>query len=79
MFNATFYGAESGVGKQSGRSWFKISLAAETTVGGIRLLEVFCTENAFRTAQTLDLQQPCHVLCGVDSRGNLCINALKGV
>lgn len=79
MFNAKFISRNTGVSQKSGRDWYQLELIATTVDGGAKVLQTFCTKQAFEGAAGLAPMSECKVACGVTERGYLTISAVKAV
>ena len=78
MFNAILVSSATGVGKESGKPWYKISLIAETIGGkGNVILENYCSDTAFYQAQGIESMSRVKVACGVNDMGKLTVNLIK--
>lgn len=78
MFNAILVSSATGVGKESGKSWYKVSLIAETYNGkGNVILENFCSDTAYYQAQGIESMTKVKVACGVNESGRLTVNLIK--
>ena len=79
MFNGILVSTATGVGKESGKNWYKLSLIAETIkgVGANVILENFCSETAYFEAQSIESMSRVKVACGVTETGKLCIHHIK--
>lgn len=77
MFNATFISSQEGVGKDSGKKWYRVELIAETITGGAKVLSVFCTESAYRQTAGMKYMQRIKVACGVNEGGFITINGIR--
>ena len=78
MFNAKFISRNSGTSSKTGREWYQLELIATTTDGGAKVLQSFCTKQAFDNAVGLAPMSDCRVACGVTENGYLTISAIKG-
>jgi hypothetical protein len=80
MFNAKFVSRSSGTSSKTGREWYKVELIATTVDGGAKVLQEFCTRNAYEGAAELAAMQDCKVACGVTQTGYLTVCGIrKGV
>ena len=77
MFSAILVNSVTGVGKESGKSWFKVSVIAETVAGKNVILENFCTDTAYYQAQSIESMSKVKVSCCVTDTGKLAINLIK--
>lgn len=78
MFNAILVNSATGVGKDSGKPWFKVSLIAETIGGKSNvILENFCSDTAYYQAQGIESMTKVKVACGVSEAGRLTVNLIK--
>lgn len=77
MFIAKFISRNSGVSKNSGNPWYQLELIATTVDNGAKVLQTFCTANAYNAAAEMQYMQPVRVACGVTANGYLTVNAIK--
>ena len=77
MFNAKFVSRNTGISQKSGRDWYQLELIATTVDGGAKVLQTFCTKQAFDGAVGLAPMSDCKVACGVTANGFLTVAAIK--
>lgn len=77
MFEAKFISAKTGIGKNSGKPWYKLELVASTVTGGATVAPLWCTETAYNNAHTLKPMQACKVAGGVDDNGYMTVANIK--
>lgn len=78
MFNAKFISRNSGTSQKSGKDYYQLELIATTVDGGAKVLQTFCTKQAFEGSLGLSPMQDCRVACGVTENGFLTVSAIKG-
>ena len=78
MFNAKFISRNTGTSQKTGRDWYQLELIATTVDGGAKVLQTFCTKQAFEGAVGLAPMSDCKVACGVTENGYLTVSAIKG-
>ena len=78
MFTAKFISRNSGTSSKTGRDWYQLELIATTVDGGAKVLQTFCTKQAFEGASGLTPMSDCKVACGVTENGYLTVSAIKG-
>lgn len=78
MFNAKFISRNSGTSQKSGNEYFQLELIASTVTGGAKVLQTFCTKQAFEGSLGLSPMADCKVCCGVTDNGYLTVTAVKG-
>lgn len=78
MFNAKFISRNSGTSQKSGKDYFQLELIATTVDGGAKVLQTFCTKQAFEGSLGLTPMSDCKVACGVTENGYLTVSAIKG-
>lgn len=79
MFNAKFISRNSGTSQKTGRDWYQLELIATTVDGGAKVLQTFCTKQAFESSLGLSAMSDCKVACGVTENGYLTVSAVKAV
>lgn len=78
MFNAKFISRNSGTSQKSGKDYYQLELIATTVDGGAKVLQTFCTKQAFEGSLGLSPMADCKVACGVTENGFLTVSAIKG-
>lgn len=78
MFNAKFISRNSGTSSKSGKDYYQLELIATTVDGGAKVLQTFCTKQAFEGSLGLSPMSDCRVACGVTENGFLTVSAIKG-
>lgn len=79
MFNAKFICCNSGVSSKTGKEWYQVELIAETVEGGNKVVQAFCTANAFNNCVGVPSMADIKVACGVTPGGYITVNAIKVV
>ena len=79
MFNAKFISCNSGVSAKTGKEWYQVELIAETVEGGNKVLQAFCTVNAYNNCVGVPSMSDIKVACGVTPGGYITVNAIKVV
>lgn len=77
MFTAKFISVNRGRSKESGIPWFRVEMIADTVNGNNKVLQAFCTENAYNGCASLKSMQDVKVGVGVNDNGYLVINVIK--
>lgn len=78
MFTGEYISSRSGVSSKNGTAWYQLELIADTLSGGAKILQVFCSENAYNQCVGLRARQRVKVACGVTDSGHITVNAVKG-
>lgn len=78
MFNAKFISRNTGTSQKTGKEWWQLELIATTVNNGAKVLQTFCTKQAYDGSLSLEPMQDCKVACGVTENGYLTISAIKG-
>lgn len=79
MFNGKFIGCNSIVSKKDGAEYYQLEVIATTVDGGAKVLQSFCTRQAYDSALGLTPMQDCKIACGVTNKGHITICGIKGV
>ena len=78
MFTAKFVSSSTFVSKKSGEPCYRIELIADTLGGETKILQEFCTANAYEQSKNLQSMQACKVGCAVSDNGFITIHGVKG-
>lgn len=79
MFNAKFISCNSGLSSKTGKEWYQVEFIAETVEGGNKVVQAFCTANAYNNCVGIQSMSDIKVLCGVTPSGHITVNAVKVV
>lgn len=78
MFTGKFISRNSGTSQKSGNEYYQLELIATTVNGGAKVLQTFCTKEAYEGSLGLSPMQDCKIACGVTANGYLTVSAIKG-
>ena len=77
MFNARFLNSSEGIGKNSGKAWYRTQLLCDTVEGGVCAADFFVDQKVFNVTKTLQPMDAIKVSCGMSNNGHMTIRGIQ--